>query len=191
MNDEMTVDLREYIRVLGKWKWFIALVTVLAVITSGVLSWFVLPPVYQAKAVIQVIQGDQKPVAVRDNQTLEDVVGALSRLPQMTMNTYVNQLKNQVVFQRVINRLKLDKDLYTPAGVAGMVTAQAVKDTNLIEIQVSNTDPQLAADLANAISEEFMVFINENNQQQLGKSMEYLKNQLENTDRELAAARKI
>ncbi|MEW6662547.1 MAG: GumC family protein [Bacillota bacterium] len=188
MNDEITIDLKDYLRILGKWKWVIILITAVAAITAGVLSWFVLPPVYQAKAVIQVIRGEQRPAAAREAQTLEEVVGALSRLPQMTINTYVSQLKNQVVFQRVINRLQLDKDLYTPAGVAGMVTAQAVRDTNLIEVQVNNTDPQLAASLANTISEEFMVFINENNQEQLGKSMELLKSQMESTDRELAAA---
>lgn len=186
MNNE--IILRDYLRVISKWKWFIALMTAIVVITSGIMSWFVLPPVYQAKAVIQVVQGEQKPAAVRDNQTLEDVVGTLSRLPQMTMNTYVNQLKNQVVFQRAINRLGLDQNQYTPSGLSGMVTAKLIKDTSLIEIQVRNTDPQLATNLANTIGEEFILIINENNQQQLGKSMEYLKNQLENTDRELAVA---
>lgn len=188
MNEEVTIDLKEYLRVLGKWKWLIALVTMLAVVTSGILSWFVLPPVYQAKAVIQVIRGEQRPAATREAQTLEDVVGTLSRLPQMTINTYVSQLKNQVVFQRVISRLELDEELYTPAGVAGMVAARAVRDTNLIEVEVNNTEPQLAAGLANAISDEFMTFINENNQQQLSKSMELLTGQMESTDQELAAA---
>lgn len=188
MNDEITIDLKEYLRTLGKWKWVIVLVTAVVTITAAVLSWFVLPPVYQAKSVIQVIRGEQRAVATREAQSLEEVVGTLSRLPQMTINTYVNQLKNQVVFQRVIDRLQLDKDLYTPAGVAGMVTAQAVRDTNLIEVQVNNTDPQLAAGLANAISEEFMLFISDNNQEQLGKSMELLNIQMETTDKELAAA---
>lgn len=188
MNDEITIDLKEYLRILGKWKWVIILVTLVVIITAALLSWFVLPPVYQAEAVIQVIRGEQRPVAAREAQSLEEVVGTLSRLPQMTINTYVNQLKNQVVFQRVIDRLQLDKNLYTPAGLARMVTAQAIRDTNLIEVRVNNTDPRLASGLANAISEEFMVFINENNQEQLSKSMELLKSQLASTDRELAAA---
>ncbi|MBS3948525.1 MAG: lipopolysaccharide biosynthesis protein [Dethiobacter sp.] len=188
MNDEITIDLKDYLRILGKWKWVIVLITALAIITAAGLSWFVLPPVYQAESVIQVIRGEQRPVAAREAQTLDEMVGALSRLPQMTINTYVNQLKNQVVFQRVIDRLQLDRDLYTPAGVAGMVAVQAVRDTNLIEVQVNNTDPQLAAGLANTISEEFMLFINENNQEQLAKSMALLKSQLESTDQEMAAA---
>ncbi|MBS3975467.1 MAG: lipopolysaccharide biosynthesis protein [Syntrophomonadaceae bacterium] len=188
MNDEITIDLKDYLRILGKWKWVIILITAVSIVTAAVLSWFVLPPVYQAKAVIQVIRGEQRPVAAREAQTLEEVVGTLSRLPQMTINTYVSQLKNQEVFQQVIKRLNLDQTLYTPAGLSGMVSAHAVRDTNLIEVQVQNTDPNLAANLANAISEEFMVFINENNQEQLGKSMELLRSQLESTDRELAAA---
>ncbi len=188
--DETIIDLKDVLRILGKWKWVIVSITTIATVTAVALSWFVLPPVYQAEAVIQVIWGggNQQTVTVREGQTLEDVVGTLSRLPQMTMNTYVNQLKNQVVFQRVINRLQLDQNLYTPAGVARMVTAQAVRDTNLIEIQVINTVPQLAADLANAISEEFMLFISENNQQQLSKSLELLNSQLASTARELDTA---
>ena len=188
LNDEIAIDLKDYLRILSKWKWVIVLITTIAVITAVVLSWFVLPPVYQAKAVIQVIRGEQRPLAAREDQTLDEVVGALSRLPQMTINTYVNQLENQVVFQRVIDRLELDRDMYTPAGVAGMVTAQAVRDTNLIEVQVNNTDPQLAASLANTVGEEFMVFINENNQEQLGISMKLLENQMESTRKELAVA---
>lgn len=188
MNEEITIDLKDYLRILGKWKWLILLITAVSVATAVILSWFVLPPVYEAKAIIQVIRGEQRPATTREAQTLEDVVGTLSRLPQMTINTYVNQLKNQEVFQRVIKKLNLDQALYTPTGLSGMVTAQAVRDTNLIEVQAHNTDPQLAAGLANAISEEFMVFINENNQEQLSKSMELLKSQLESTDKELAAA---
>jgi capsular polysaccharide biosynthesis protein len=186
LNDE--IDLKDYLRILGKWKWVIILITAIATITAGGLSWFVLPPVYQAEAVIQVIRGEQGLVATREAQTLEEVVGTLSRLPQMTINTYVNQLENQVVFQRVIERLQLDKGLYTPTGMAGMVTAQAIRDTNLIKVHVNNTDPKLAANLANTISEEFMVFINENNQEQLARSMGLLKSQMESTDQELIAA---
>jgi capsular polysaccharide biosynthesis protein len=188
LNEEITIDLKEYLRVLGKWKFLILLITVITVATAIILSWFVLPPVYEANAIIQVIRGEQRPTTTRETQTLDDVVGTISRLPQMTINTYVNQLKNQEVFQRVIKRLNLDQALYTPTGLSGMVTAKAVRDTNLIEVQTLNTDPQLAAGLANAISEEFMVFINENNQEQLGKSMQLLKSQLESTDKELAAA---
>lgn len=187
MDGELEIDLRDYLKVLGKWKWLIVGITALAALTSGLLSWFVLPQVYETKAVLMVTQEEKRTVA-RSNENLQDVVNTVSRLPEMTINTYVNQVKSQVLFQRVIERLKLDKDLYSPGALAGMVNARGGKDTNLIEISVQNTDATLAANVANALSEEFLKYAQENKQEQLGKSVELLQQQATSTDKELAAA---
>jgi capsular polysaccharide biosynthesis protein len=184
-----TLDLRDYLRIIRKWRTMIVLFTVIAVVTSGVFSFFVLPPVYEAKAVLIVTQpaDRQQPARVQE-EGLEQVVGTVSRLPQMTVNTYVGQVKAEAVLQRVIKRLNLDPVLYTPAGLGKMVQATAVKDTNLIEIKVQNSDPKLAADIANTLAQEFLSFISENSQAQMAKSVEFLEQQRESVRQELAKA---
>lgn len=182
-----TLELRDYLRIIRKWRVMIVLFTVIATVTSGIFSFFVLPPVYQAKAVLIATQPAEKQQA-RQEEGLEGVVGTVSRLPQMTVNTYVGQVKTEAVLERVIKKLKLDPVLYTPASLGDMVQVSAVKDTNLIEIKVQHNDPKLAADIANTLAQEFLAFISENNQQQMAKSVEFLEKQRENVQKDLAQA---
>ena len=49
---EEEVDLREYINVMLKWKWLIIWITILAMAFAGILSYFVIRPVYEGTAVM-------------------------------------------------------------------------------------------------------------------------------------------
>ncbi|GFN23700.1 GumC family protein [Thermanaeromonas sp. C210] len=186
--DYEEIDLRRYLGILVKWKWLVAAVTVLAVATTGILSFFVLPPVYEARALLLVTQEEERHSVSPSQDSLESTMQVVSRLPEMTVNTYASQIKNEVVFSRVIERLGLDKNLYSPSSLAGMVKVQAIKDTNLIEVRVQNTNSKLAADIANAICEEFSKFVSENTRQQMTKSVEFLQEQQAATSKDLAAA---
>lgn len=188
-EDTLTLDLRDLLRILRKWRKMIVLLTVVAMVTSGVFTMFFIPPVYEAKAILLVTQPSQPEQKVKQQgEGLESVVGAVSSLPQMTVNTYVGQVKAGTVMERVIKKLKLDPVAYTPASLGGMVQVSQPKDTNLIEIKVTNTDPKLAADIANAVSEEFLNFISDNNQAQMAKSLEFLEGQRKSVQKDLAAA---
>ena len=66
---EETIDLREYFGIIKKRFWIIALITVIAAVVSGIISFFMLKPVYEAKSTLivntekneetQMITGDQ------------------------------------------------------------------------------------------------------------------------------------
>lgn len=51
---EETVDLREYFGIVKKRFWIIALITTIAIVVSGAISFFVLTPVYEAKSTLIV-----------------------------------------------------------------------------------------------------------------------------------------
>ena len=51
---EETIDLREYFHIIKKRAWIIALITILAMVTSGIISFFVLSPVYEANTTLIV-----------------------------------------------------------------------------------------------------------------------------------------
>jgi non-specific protein-tyrosine kinase len=55
--------------------------------------------------------------------------------------------------EEVIRRFDL---ALTPGGLAGMVSVQLVRDTQLIELKVEGTDPQLAASIADEIPQVFI-----------------------------------
>ncbi|MCL6610107.1 MAG: lipopolysaccharide biosynthesis protein [Peptococcaceae bacterium] len=182
---EEVIDLRHYVDILRKRKKIIFLVTFLSVFTSAVLSFFVLPPVYEAKVLLLVTQASDKLNITRSGDNLDSFISSLSRIPQLTMNTYVDQLKGEVLAQRVIDRLGLDREIYTTALFAKIVEARALKDSNIIELKVREKDPALASKLANTLSEQYLELISEKNQEQMSRSVDFLSRQAESTEKEL------
>ena len=126
----------------------------------------------------------------RSQEGLQALVSSLSRLPELTLNTYVGQVTSPNVLNRVIAGLKLDPNKFTVPRLEGMISTRTIKDTNLIQITVTDTDPQLATNLANTLAKEFPNYISETNQEQLGKSVQLLDNQIQTVDKDLAAATK-
>ena len=53
-NQEVELDLKELIYIIRGRLWFIVLVTILAVCSSSVVSFFILKPVYKASTTIMV-----------------------------------------------------------------------------------------------------------------------------------------
>lgn len=187
-TDEQVIDLRVYLKVLKKRRALIALVTLLALLTSGILSFFVLPPVYEAKTLLLVTQATDKQQMVSQQNDLNSIVNTISRIPVLTMNTYVGQVKSEALMQRVIEKLKLAERNYTTRSLAQQIKATAAKDSNLIEVTVSNTDPGLAADIANTLSREFLELISEKNQEQMERSVKFIQDQKGVTEKELEKA---
>lgn len=186
---EEVIDLRQYLKVLSKWRKVIALGTLLAVFTSAVLSFFVLPPVYEAQTLLLVTMATEKQQAVPNPQGgLEGLVGTAFRLPVLTMNTYLGQLKSEVLLQRVIDKLNLDPNLYTPRTLSEKIKATVVKDSNLIDVRVQNRDPLLAARIANTLNQEYLQLLSEKNQEKMSRSVAFLKQQREAAEKELQKA---
>lgn len=182
---EEVIDLKQYINILLKRKKIIALVTLLSVFTSAVLSFFILPPIYEAKALLLVTQASDKLNINRNNDNLDSLISSMSRIPQLTMNTYVDQLKSEVLMQRVIDRLGLDKDIYTPSLLLSITEARALKDSTIIELKVMEKDAALASKIANTISEQYLELISEKNQEQMSRSVVFLSRQADVTQKEL------
>lgn len=188
--DLESIDLRIYLKILQKWKWLITGITILAVVTSAILSFFVLTPVYQSKTIIMVKQyQDPKTAPREENQDdLQSAVSSLSRLPQMTIKTYVGQIKSETLLRNVIDALKLDKTIYTPDSLSNLIEVKAVTETNLIELSVKNSDPGLGAQIANTLAEKFLEFVGSANEKQLVLSADFLSKQMTEKNKELAEA---
>ncbi|MGI6453716.1 MAG: GumC family protein [Syntrophomonadaceae bacterium] len=187
-NDEMEIDLRQLLRVLKKWSKFIALGTLASVLGAAIVSWFILTPIYQSKALLMVTQAsDRTQNVVRTSGSLEEVVGSVSQLPKWNMDTYLGQLKSEALMKKVIEKLGL-QEYYTPGRLAASINASIVKNTNLIEVKVLNTNPQAAAAINNALSEQYLIFMTEKNQEQMSRSVEFLEDQRQITEEELEKA---
>jgi succinoglycan biosynthesis transport protein ExoP len=178
------ISLRDMIEVLIRGKVTIAVITGVAVLVAGALSFFVISPTYQASATVMVNQtGQQSP----PEQGTPEFLLSLTRLPQMSIATYVAQVKNPVILRSVLEELGLSQK-YTIAQFAGKINVSTIKDTNLMEIKVEDEDPKLAADIANAVARELVSFVSATNQQRVAMSARVLENQIGAEEKSVAEA---
>ncbi|OQA09700.1 MAG: Capsular polysaccharide type 8 biosynthesis protein cap8A [Firmicutes bacterium ADurb.Bin373] len=187
-RDEQEIDLRVYIQILKKRRAFIGGITLLAVLASAIVSFFILQPVYEARTVLLVSQPAEKLQTTSQGNSPDSIINNLSRIPVPTMNTYIGQLKSDALMLRVIEHMGLAEYGYTPRGLNGQVKVTNDKDSYLLDIAVNNKDPQLARDIANTLSQEFIASITERNQEVMNRSVVFLEEQMEAVRRELAGA---
>jgi len=177
------IDLREYIMVLWRCRKMILALFLAAVLASGLISFLVLPPVYEAKATLQI---NIPPVApVKGNSALETLLQSLAASQQASMESYRFQATNPMLLQRVQEKLKLDPEKYSFQKLKDAIKVENPENTNLIEITVSNTDPVLAKNLANTLAEEYIAFLNDLRSSRLEQSSSAIEIQLKHEEETL------
>lgn len=147
MEEEM--ELRRYRQILRKrWK-IVALLTLIAALTSGVISFYVLKPVYQASTTLIVGQKPTDSSQAAGQMMLNyDVLLANQQLAI----TYSTIAQSRSVEQKVLTDLSLSM---TIEEFDKLIYIQSLKNTEILEIRASYTSPELAAGIANTMAEEF------------------------------------
>lgn len=141
---EETIDLREYFSIIKKRAWIIGIITAVAVVVSGIISFFVLRPVYEAKTTL-IVNTDKK-----DEQQV--TTGDQLNVTQKLAITYGEIIKSRAVLTEVIDNLNLEEKYDE---LSGKVSVAPVKDTQIISISIQDTNPKKAQDIANAIPKVF------------------------------------
>ncbi|MGE5422990.1 MAG: GumC family protein [Ignavibacteriales bacterium] len=168
---DVVIDVGKYSRILMKRKIFIILGALLCGIVGGLYSYLMLSPVYEAKVMLRVIEASSEDSSYyAKDQTLDDTLGKIAVQPVQTMNTYLGQLKSEAVLNRMHNDLRSEWGNFLP----GSISASIVDNTNLIELSVRDKDPQLAADIANSMSQQYIQLLSEQNQNQITRSLNLL-----------------
>lgn len=142
---EETIDLREYFFIIKKRAWIIVLITILAMLTSGIISFFVLSPTYEANTTL-IVNTEQ------NEKTDNMITGDQLDVTQKLTLTYGEIIKSRSVLDEVIDKLDLNMD-YEEA--SKMINVSPVKDTQIMSITVQDTNPKRARDIANAIPKVF------------------------------------
>lgn len=142
---EETIDLREYFHIIKKRAWMIALITILAMVTSGIISFFVLSPVYEANTTLIVNTEQSK-------ETNNMITGDQLNVTQKLTLTYGQIIKSRTVLDSVIKKLDLNTDYEV---LEKKITVSPVKDTQIMSVIVQDTNPEEARDIANAIPKIF------------------------------------
>ena len=178
------ISLREIIEVLLKRKWAIVGITILAVLISGVISFFVLSPVYEAEAILN-IRGSNNPNVEIADSNLDMLLEQLTSLPQYDIETYKHQIQDYTFLEGVIKQMGLEKEGYTPLSLQKAVNIEQIPNTNLMKIVVHDGNPIRAAEIANAVTGLFVEGINHQNQEQVSRASIYLEEQMKEKKAEL------
>jgi len=146
------VELKDIVAVLWRRKWLIVLFTLMVTTGAFVISRR-MTPVYEASTTLLIDQASNSQTS--DNSAII----ASERLAR----TYAQLLTTRPGVEELLTRLELGTDL---SKIENGVRVQLVQDTQLIELKVQNTNPILAAQIANTMVE---VFTEQNSALQAGR----------------------
>ena len=148
-NTEYEIDLREIFEMLKKRWLMIVSITLVAAITSGVISFFVLTPQYETSTTMIV--------SYKQNQSSLMTYNEL-QMSQKLVATYSQIVKSDCIAEAVIDKLDLD---LTASQLNSKITVSQVGETEILKITVKDEDPALAALIANTESDVFQQEIND------------------------------
>ena len=185
---EHEVELRDYINVLVRRKKLIISITLVAVLISGILSYFVLPPVYEASGSLLV---NPKGATVNITRS-EDLLSPLSYLPQISVATYKEIVKSKDIEKKVFDELNLSSPPYnlTLSDFDGLINVINPTNTTLIKVSVQYKNQDLAYKIAKSILNETLLYITDLNTTQFQSSRSQLEEQFLNARKELETAQK-
>ena len=194
------LSLSEIWRTIAKWWWLIAAIVVACVVAAVALS-LLIQPEYRARAIlevnrdgVQVVQmGELQPMQMQDREFISTQAGLLrSRGLAERVARTLNLANNPNFVDQSIDRAR--RDAIAASFLQASVLVEPVRESRLIELIVESTDPQLAARIANAYSDNFIRSNLERRYEATSYARNFLeqrlgtvKARLEDTERQLVA----
>jgi len=154
MEDE--IDLRVYINVLARhWRFIVAL-TLLAGAVALIASWLV-PTQYQATAVVVMTR------PLYQFQFAPAIQNLPENVQQLTGKAALDLAVSDAMFRQVLNEVgnELPPNERNLVSLRAMVKAQTGSDPSVINLVVTNRDPQRVAKIANTWASLYVQQIND------------------------------
>ncbi|AOH55876.1 capsular biosynthesis protein [Peribacillus muralis] len=139
---EETISITDIFKTLKKrWK-LIMLLTLIAALISGSISYFLLSPVYQSSTQILVNQ--------KQSENPLDSTQIRSNIDMI--NTYSVIIKSPAILEKVIDKLGLDESVEQ---LSEKITINSQQNSQVFSLTVQDGNPSQAVEIANTISETF------------------------------------
>ncbi len=181
---EEEVELRDYINVLLKWKKLIIGITILAMLAAGVMSYFVIKPVYQASGALLINPRNAKV----NITTPEQLLNPLTFLPEISVATYQEIVKSKDLAKEVLNELNLPD--MNVNDLNRMITIENPNGTTMIRVLVDSSDPVLATKIVNVLLDKAVIYVGNQEKQQMSESRSSLTQQFTEAKGKLEVAQK-
>jgi capsular exopolysaccharide synthesis family protein len=191
--------LRDYWYIILKRRWMILAVVVCAVSYSAARA-IMRKPVYSATSVLQIDRG--KINLVQDVMTPDYWTGYNEFYP-----TQQRVLQSRNLARRVVRQLRLWEHPYFTGGqklepdeqtlenlsgaVVGMLQINQIRNTQLMELRFTSLDPQVSADLSNALAEQYISFSGESETTLARDTAGFIGEQVEKIQEEIQHREKL
>ena len=140
---EETMSLQEIIKIIKKRLLLIISLTIASVGIAIVLSFYIFTPIYQANTQILVNPNGSGEEAYSWTQIETDL---------QLISTYNNVITSPIILSKVIEELELDT---TPEQLTNQITLLSEDDSKVLNLEVQDSNPELAVSIANTTVEVF------------------------------------
>ncbi|CAH0136189.1 putative capsular polysaccharide biosynthesis protein YwqC [Peribacillus sp. Bi96] len=139
---EETISIKDIFQTLKKrWK-LITLLTLIAALISGSISYFLLTPVYQSSTQILVNQ--------KQSENQLDSTQIQSNIDMI--NTYSVIIKSPAILEKVIDDLELPQSVDQ---LSQKITINSQENSQVFSLTVQDSNPLKAVEIANSVSGTF------------------------------------
>lgn len=171
------MDLRDFLGVIWRWKILVIIVTLLV---GGGVAYLEMntPATYSAEATLLV--GLDEISLISPNAVA--VVQSGERLSA----TYAEMIQSSDVLQKAAET----SGVYSNGNVfRGKLSTTTVKNTPVLKVMITDTDPQKAKDAVNAVAEAFLVYVDDIGTKSIDNSRKSLDEELASVETELIQLR--
>lgn len=147
--EEQVISISEIFEALKKRWILIVSITLVATLISGILSFFVIKPTYEAST--KVFVG-------KEESSLEGYNTNDIQMYQKLLQTYAETIKTNEVIQAAINNTNADLSV---KDVKDSLTVTPIADTQILQIKYKNNDPEVARSIIENITNEFVILSKE------------------------------
>lgn len=142
---EETISLQDLFKTLRKRLVHIVSLTIIGALIAGIISFFLLTPIYQASTQILVNKNEneqqQQSFQTQEIQTNLQLI-----------NTYNVIIKSPAILSKVIENLDLN---LTPSQLTEKITVASQNDSQVVNVTVEDENPAIAVEIANTTAEVF------------------------------------
>lgn len=147
--EEQVISISEIFEALKKRWILIVSITLVATLISGILSFFVIKPTYEAST--KVFVG-------KEESSLEGYNTNDIQMYQKLLQTYAETIKTNEVIQAAINNTNADLSI---KDVKSSLTVTPINDTQILQIKYQNKSPEVAKSILENITNEFVILAKE------------------------------
>ena len=147
--EEQVISISEIFEALKKRWILIVSITLVATLISGVLSFFVIKPTYETSTKVFIGKEESN----QEGYNTNDI-----QMYQKLLQTYAETIKTNEVIEAAIKNTNTN---LTVEEVKKSLTVTPISDTQILQIKYQNKSPEVAKEILEGITNEFVILAKE------------------------------